>query len=84
MMWPAMGDIVVATAGATFGFPEVRRGGLPGVVSVAVRQRIQEVQFRRMVMTGKPFSAAEAQQLGLVDIVVQTSANQACNGGLAS
>ena len=26
-------------------------------------------------MTGKPFSAAEAQQLGLVDIVVQTSAN---------
>ena len=73
MIFPAMGDIVVATAEATFGFPQAELGGLLGVVSVAARRRMQDVQFRRSVMSGEPFTAAEAQRLGLVDIVVSSS-----------
>ena len=54
--------------------PELRRGGLPGVVSVAAKRRMPPVQFKRLVMTGESFSAAEAQQLGLVDIVASSAA----------
>ena len=38
MLFPCLACVAVADTDATFGFPEIRRGALPGVVSVAARK----------------------------------------------
>ena len=40
MLFPSLGTAVLAHTDATFGFPEIRRGALPGVVSVAAQQEL--------------------------------------------
>jgi phthiocerol/phenolphthiocerol synthesis type-I polyketide synthase C len=69
MLFPSMGTIVLAVEGATFGFPEIRRGGLPGVVSVAAQRRMNKAQCERFMCTGDPFDAETAQRAGLVDFI---------------
>ena len=69
MLFPSMGTITLATKDATFGFPEVRRGALPGLVSVAAQKRLSKTQAQRLMLTGDAISADEAKQLGLVDYV---------------
>eukprot|EP00964_Phaeocystis_antarctica_P004352 scaffold2362_cov85-Phaeocystis_antarctica.AAC.1 len=61
--------LVLAHANATFGFPEVRRGVLPGVVSVAARRRLSVATCDRAFCTGDSFDAPTALRLGLVDFV---------------
>eukprot|EP00964_Phaeocystis_antarctica_P024735 scaffold13865_cov71-Phaeocystis_antarctica.AAC.1 len=61
--------LVLAHADATFGFPEVRRGVLPGVVSVAARRRLSVATCDRAFCTGDSFDASTALRLGLVDFV---------------
>ncbi len=71
-------DMVVAAAAAKFGLPEVTRGvvaiagALPRVVRTLGRQRAAE-----MVLTGRMFSAAEMERWGVVNKVVEDSANGA-------
>ena len=60
---------MLAHADATFGFPEVRRGVLPGVVSVAARRRLSEAACDRAFCTGDSLDAPTALRLGLVDFV---------------
>ena len=72
MLFPAIADVVVATADATFAFPEVRRGALPGVVSVPSRRRLSRQQCRRWMLTGDAFDAPTAMSSGFVDIVVDS------------
>jgi len=60
---------VLAHADATFGYPEVRRGVLPGVVSVAARRRLSAAACDRAFCTGDSFDAPTALRLGLVDFV---------------
>ena len=43
---------MLAHADATFGFPEVRRGVLPGVVSVAARRRLSVAVCDRAFCSG--------------------------------
>lgn len=69
MLFPGIATIVLASEDATFGFPEIRNGGLPGVVSVAVQRRISQAHCRRYMLTGDIFDAKMAQQIGLVDFV---------------
>jgi len=69
MLFPALSDVVIATEDATFGFPEVRRGVLPGVVSVAARQRLSKSQCRHWMLLGNSFDAQSALRLGWVDFV---------------
>ena len=72
MLFPSRATIVCALEGAaTFGFPEVRVGMLPGVISVAARERIQKIHLKRLMSLGKPFGVQEAQRLGFVDEVRQ-------------
>eukprot|EP00964_Phaeocystis_antarctica_P026670 scaffold15029_cov78-Phaeocystis_antarctica.AAC.2 len=61
--------LVLAHADATFGFPEVRRGVLPGVVSVAARRRLSVAACERAFCTGDSLDAPTALRLGLVDFV---------------
>ena len=60
---------MLAHTNATFGFPEVRRGVLPGVVSVAARRRLSAAACNRAFCTGDSFDAPTALRLGLVDFV---------------
>lgn len=63
--------MVLASAAATFGLPEVKRGvvalagALPRLVRTVGRQRAME-----MALTGRTLSAHEAREWGLVNRVV--------------
>ena len=69
MLFPCLGTAVLAHSDATFGFPEIRRGALPGVVSVAARRRLSPAACEWLFCTGDAIDAATAQRLGLVDFV---------------
>lgn len=63
-------DIAVAAEGTKFGFPEVRLGLVPGVISPYVMRKIGPSHTRRLFLTGERFDAAEAHRIGLVHEVV--------------
>jgi methylglutaconyl-CoA hydratase len=63
-------DITVAEEGTTFGFPEVRLGLIPAVVSTFVIPRIGIRSARRYFLTAERFDASRAQSIGLVQEVV--------------
>jgi enoyl-CoA hydratase/carnithine racemase len=69
MLFPLFGSVVVSHADATFGFPEIRRGVLPGVVSVAALRRLSRTTCSWLMCTGDTIDASAAQRLGLVDTV---------------
>jgi methylglutaconyl-CoA hydratase len=55
---------------AKFGYPEVRSGFLPAVVSIFLVRQIGEKNARNLLLTGKTIDAAEAHRLGLVSEIV--------------
>ena len=66
----AVCDIVVSTEEALFGFPEVRLGIIPAVISPFVLAKIGASAARELFLTGVRFSAARAYALNLVHVVV--------------
>ena len=66
-------DIVIADENAKFCLSEVKLGLVPSVISPYVLQKIGMSRAKRYFMTGEVFSAQEAQRIGLVHEVVQTS-----------
>ncbi len=62
-------DIVVASEDATFGFPEVRIGAAPAIVSALVLQRVRRGDALELFLTGKPVGAERARELGLVTAI---------------
>jgi enoyl-CoA hydratase/carnithine racemase len=75
-------DLVVASATATFGLPEVRRGllALYGGVFRSARSLPLNVA-KEIVLTGDPIDAGRAERYGLVNAV--TEAGAALDGALA-
>jgi methylglutaconyl-CoA hydratase len=67
----AVADLVVAEAGAKFGFTETRLGILPAVISPFVVARIGETHARALFPGGRRFDAVRAQRIGLVHEVVE-------------
>lgn len=63
-------DVVVAEEGAVFGFPEVKLGILPAVISPFVLAKIGRSAARELFVTGVRFSAVRAREMGLVHVVV--------------
>ena len=59
-------DIALAAENATLGFPEVRLGIVPAVVSPYVVARIGLGQARRLMLTGALLTGAQAAAVGLV------------------
>ncbi|HXP80636.1 MAG TPA: enoyl-CoA hydratase-related protein [Verrucomicrobiae bacterium] len=63
-------DFTIAVPEAKFGYPEVRIGFLPAVVSVFLVRQIGEKSARDLLLTGKTIEAAEAHRIGLVTQIV--------------
>jgi methylglutaconyl-CoA hydratase len=59
-------DFTIAVPEAKFGYPEVRIGFLPAVVSIFLVRQIGEKQARDLLLTGKTIDAVEALRLGLI------------------
>ncbi len=67
----AVSDLVVAEAGARFGFTETRLGILPSVISPFVIAKIGESHARALFPGGRRFDATRALRIGLVHEVVE-------------
>ncbi|MYV98331.1 enoyl-CoA hydratase/isomerase family protein [Streptomyces sp. SID3343] len=65
-------DVVYASAGARFVFPEIKHGMLPAVKGIArVREMLGDRAARRLLLGGEAVDAFEAQAIGIVDHVVE-------------
>ena len=62
----ACADFAVAAPDAVFGFPEVKLGIIPAVISPFVFDRIGAARARRYFLTGERFDAETALHIGLV------------------
>ena len=69
----AVCDIVVAAEDAMFGFPEVKLGLIPAVVSYFVIGKIGRSAAHELFLTGARFTAARAYEIGLTHRVVPAS-----------
>jgi len=63
-------DFTLAVPEAKFGYPEVRIGFLPAVVSIFLVRQIGEKRARDLLLSGKIIDATEAHRLGLITQVV--------------
>jgi len=63
-------DIAIAPDDATFAFSEVRIGVIPAIIAVVCQPVMTPRAFRRHVITGAVFDAAEAARNGLVTTTV--------------
>ncbi len=63
-------DLVVAHAGAQFGYPEIHRGFVPAMVMTMLRRAAGEKVAFDLAATGRLLPAEEAQRLGLVSRVL--------------
>jgi len=60
-------DIVLATDTARFGYPEVKIGFVPAIVTAILRRNVSEKQAFELITQGFEFSAAAAKTYGLVN-----------------
>jgi methylglutaconyl-CoA hydratase len=63
-------DFVVATEDLRISFPEVRRGLVPALVAMPVRQRVNEANLRELFLLAEEVDARRALHIGLVDRIV--------------
>lgn len=66
-------DLVIATAGSTFGLSELLFGLVPAIIWPLLLERMPAQKARRWVLAACTYSASEARDAGLVDVVVEPS-----------
>jgi methylglutaconyl-CoA hydratase len=59
-------DLIVASEDAVFGYPEVRIGFVPAMVTVLLRRSIGEKAVFEAIALGDRFDARQAERIGLV------------------
>jgi methylglutaconyl-CoA hydratase len=64
-------DIVLATKSARFGYPEVKIGFVPAIVTAILRRNVSEKRAFELITQGHEFGAEEARSLGLVNRVFE-------------
>jgi methylglutaconyl-CoA hydratase len=62
-------DVVLATRSSRFGYPEVKIGFVPAIVTAILRRNVSEKVAFDLITRGIEFSADEAFRLGLVNKV---------------
>jgi methylglutaconyl-CoA hydratase len=62
-------DVAIAAPKATLGFPEVKIGFVPAIVSVFLVRLVGHAHARELLVTGRSLGAADAKQMGLVNEV---------------
>ena len=62
-------DIVLASADGRFGYPEVKIGFVPAMVTAILRRNVSEKRAFELITRGAEIGAEEAKQLGLVNQV---------------
>ena len=67
----AVSDIAIADDLAVFGFPEVKLGIVPAIISPFVLAKIGQAAARELFLTGARFPASRAKEIGLLHAVVQ-------------
>ena len=60
-------DIVLAAEGSRFGYPEVKIGFVPAIVSAILRRNVSEKRAFEMLTQGAEFSAEYALEIGLIN-----------------
>jgi cyclohexa-1,5-dienecarbonyl-CoA hydratase len=65
-------DMVISSASARFGQPEIKLGVFPPVAAVLLPRIIGERRARELLLTGEIFDAREALRMGLVSYVVES------------
>lgn len=63
-------DLVLASASARFGYPEIERGFVPAMVMAMLRRSAGEKRAFELVATGRQVGAEEALSLGIVSRVL--------------
>lgn len=63
-------DFVVAAERTKIGYPEVRRGLVPGMIMTFLRRQLRERDLRELLFAGELFEAERAREIGLVNRVV--------------
>lgn len=66
----SMCDMVIATANAVFGLPEVKVGMFPMQVASVLQAYLPRRVFNEMCITGEPITAQDALDLHLINYVV--------------
>ena len=69
----AVCDLSISTHEAKFGFPEVRIGFVPAIVSVIVLRKIGDARARELFLRGHTITAQEAVEIGLITRAVPMS-----------
>jgi len=59
-------DLALAASEVTFAFSEVRIGVVPAVISVPLIPQVQPAALYELFLTGEPFDAARAAEIGLI------------------
>ena len=67
-------DLVLASRSAQFGFPEVKIGFVPAMVSAILRRNVPEKKAFELLNLGEPITAEEAERIGLVNRVLDDEA----------
>jgi methylglutaconyl-CoA hydratase len=62
-------DLVLAAGSARFGYPEVKIGFVPAMVTAILRRNLSEKKSFELITQGFDFSAAEALEMGLINRV---------------
>lgn len=62
-------DLVLASRSARFGYPEVKIGFVPAMVTAILRRNLSEKRSFELLTQGFEFSAQEAEKIGLINRV---------------
>jgi methylglutaconyl-CoA hydratase len=62
-------DLVLASASARFGYPEVKIGFVPAMVMAILRRNVSEKRAFELITRGEEMSAGQAKEIGLVNQV---------------
>lgn len=69
-------DIVISEANVLFGFPEVKLGFIPAIISPYVLRSTLPGSIKRYIFTGETFDALTAFRVGLVHEIVEGNSKE--------